>query len=111
MCDLGVDVRVRVLPGNFDLEVRAGETLIEAAWREGYYWPTICHGQGSCLQCFVVVETGWANIVPAEDRENDELAHIAEFVDGDVRLACQMRFTGSVVVTRPGVAPRGTDHP
>jgi 2Fe-2S ferredoxin len=98
-------VRVHVRPGNFDLDVRAAETLIEAAWRAGYYWPTICQGQGSCLQCFVVIDTGAANLVPAEDWENVLLMDIAEFVEGDVRLACQLRVTGDVVVTRPGVTP------
>jgi len=100
-------VRVRVRPGNFDLDVRTGQTLIEAAWGAGYYWPTICHGLGSCLQCFVVIETGAENLVPAEDWENVQLAGIAEFVEGDLRLACQLRVTGDVVVTRPGVRPPG----
>lgn len=98
-------MRVHVRPGNFDLDVLAGQTLIEAAWGAGYSWPTICQGQGSCLQCFVVIESGAANLVPAEDWENEELAYIAEFVQGDLRLACQLRVTGDVVVTRPGVIP------
>jgi ferredoxin len=52
-----------------------------------------------------VIDTGAANLVPAEDWENVLLTDIAEFVEGDVRLACQLRVTGDVVVTRPGVTP------
>ena len=100
-------VHVHVEPGGFDLEVRADETLIEAAWREGYYWPTICNGQASCLQCFVAIEAGSDHLVAPDDRERRQLAHLANYVTGEVRLACRLRLTGDASVSRTGVELRG----
>lgn len=33
---------VTILPGNLQIEVATGETLAQAAWRQGYHWPTTC---------------------------------------------------------------------
>src|SRR3954468_4662086 len=53
---------VRVQPLDIDIEVEPGETLIEAAWREGYDWPTVCYGQAECTACHVVVVDGAENV-------------------------------------------------
>src|SRR5690606_33856559 len=39
--------RVVVEPAGHILDVPHGETLMQAAERAGYRWPTLCHGDGS----------------------------------------------------------------
>ncbi len=46
-------VVVRVEPLGVSIEVARGETLMAAAERQGYRWPTVCHGQALCTVCFI----------------------------------------------------------
>jgi 2Fe-2S ferredoxin len=98
---------VRVEPVGAELELRRGETIIEAAWRLGYHWPTTCHGQATCTVCHVEVLAGAEHLVPPDDEEREALRarlpagprrHLA-----DIRLACRARATGDVTVRRKGV--------
>ena len=51
---------VRVEPSGITLDVRDGETVMAAARRAGYRWPTICGGLADCGACAleVVESTG-----------------------------------------------------
>ena len=101
---------VRVDPAGFELEVQQGETLAEAAWRLGYYWPTTCWGQAECMLCHVLVVEGEAETEPPED---EELSHMDSLMPSyvrkaDTRLACRLKVRGGgVVVEKKGVrAPK-----
>ena len=97
---------VRVEPLGVDLEVRSGETLIEAAWREGYSWPTVCYGQAQCTECHVVVVDGaehLSEVGPDEARallmlRSSGLPNLAAR-----RLACRLEAHGPATVEKPGV--------
>ncbi len=96
---------VRVEPAGIDFEVADGETLMHAAERLGYRWPTVCHGQAVCVTCFVEVLDGSANLTPPEPLEGTALASspVVAITAGEVRLACQARVTGPVTVRKRGV--------
>lgn len=97
---------VRVLPDEILLEAEDGQTIIEAAWEAGYYWPTVCGGQGMCTSCTCVVEDGIENVEPMGRAERKTLAEErsdATLAAGRIRLACQARVCGDVVVTKRGV--------
>ncbi|EFC80759.1 2Fe-2S iron-sulfur cluster-binding protein [Parafrankia sp. EUN1f] len=116
---------VRVEPSGVELEVEPGETIIEAAWRLGYRWPTICHGQGTCTVCRLEVVRGAEHLVPPGAEEVGALEPLlsggprrdltgvtaaagaagAAGVTGvgNLRLACRARVTGDAVVRRKGV--------
>ncbi|KPM57606.1 ferredoxin [Frankia sp. CcI49] len=122
---------MRVEPLGAELTVEPGETVIEAAWRLGYHWPTTCHGQGTCTVCRLEVVRGAEHLVPPDDAECGALEPLlsgglprglqgvagiegaaapADVVDapdltgvGNLRLACRVRVTGDVVVRRRGV--------
>jgi 2Fe-2S ferredoxin len=106
---------VRVEPSGVDLEPARGETMIEAAWRLGYYWPTVCYGQAQCTVCHVEVVEGDEHLTPIEDDERDALEHRlpgAHRRDTTrVRLACQARVTGPVTVLKHGVRPIESTSP
>ncbi len=101
--------KVRVEPSGFELEVEPGETVIEAAWRSGYRWPTTCYGQAECTACAMVVLTDPAQLSEVQPREEAALARWRRRDDPRTvrRLACQTKLHGeqTVVVRKPGVAP------
>jgi 2Fe-2S ferredoxin len=97
---------VRVLPQEIVFEAEEGQTIMDAAHDHGYYWPTTCGGQGICTSCACMVEEGGENL---DEMGRAEFKTLAEdrgegaVRSGRVRLACQARVNGEVVVTKRGV--------
>lgn len=96
--------RVSVEPAGVVVEVREGETLFDAAYREGYDWPTVCAGQGTCSRCHVRVLEGADRLTPvaAPEPEQRVIKRVAQRnydnkTDG-IRLACQIGFTDDATV-------------
>ena len=99
--------RVVVLPSEIEIEVDDGETLMAAAVRQGYRWPTVCGGQGTCRTCFVRVEAGAEHCSPISPFEKEGIDALREPADGVTRLACQVGIAGDGVrVFKRGVRPR-----
>jgi 2Fe-2S ferredoxin len=102
---------VRVEPLGIDLDVGPGESLIEAAWRLGYQWPTTCFGQAECMLCRVDVIAGEEQIEPQEPAEAEAMRvrlPVSAQRPG-LRLACRLRVRGQgVVVRKAGVVAPGT---
>ena len=104
---------VLVLPIGVTFELAPGESLMSAAQRRGYYWPTICKGNAQCNRCAVTVIDG-GGLEPRSQAElaglrlvlwRDGVEHAAD------RLACQLRAHGHAVVQKRGVrapGPEGT---
>lgn len=86
------------------------ESVAEAAWRLGYYWPTSCWGQAECMLCRVQVIAGEMQVAPPEDEELLQMdARLpSRWRTPVTRLACRLRITGAgVVVEKKGVrAPK-----
>jgi 2Fe-2S ferredoxin len=100
---------VRVEPKGIELAVLEGETIMEAANRLGYQWPTVCGGQASCTTCSCEVEMGADALEPMSRLERTELERVFPTLERrglPVRLACQARPTADVVVIKRGVRPR-----
>ncbi|WP_210716599.1 2Fe-2S iron-sulfur cluster-binding protein [Amycolatopsis acididurans] len=100
--------RVVVEPAGFTIDVEPGESLADAAWRQGYRWPTTCWGKAECTVCAVVVVGGAEATLPAEDEETGALRdrmprHLRTTRS---RLACRLRFReDGAVVEKRGVRP------
>jgi len=94
---------VRVLPADAALEVDAGESLMAAAGRQGWFWPTVCGGNGECGTCWAVVDSGAEHCSAMEDAERATLRKGMKANEPRARLACQVRVSGPVVVTRRSV--------
>ena len=100
--------RLRILPLDVEIEAAAGETVMRAAERLGYYWPTTCGGEGRCTTCACEVIEGGAALGPMGRAEQRTL--VEERGEGVLRtatrLACQARIEqaeGTVVVRKAGV--------
>jgi ferredoxin len=96
---------VEVEPLGVTLQVGKGETLIEAAWRLGYYWPTVCGGRAECRACSVIIEAGVENTLPADSVEQAriDLAPPGRTIEPGDRLACRLTVEGPVRVRKEGV--------
>jgi 2Fe-2S ferredoxin len=100
------------MPSGCEFDIRPGETVIRAAWRNGYFWPTICNGEGTCKTCALFVEEGHEHFSEIEPWEREGLAALGPLPGGGVgwRLACQAKASDDVRVRKVGVrkAPEGT---
>lgn len=98
---------VRVEPSGIVFETEPGEAVMHAAVRQGYRWPTLCHGEGSCTICHFEVIGEAAGLAPPSSKESDALRSCgaSRWCAGELRLACQARVLGDVVVRKKGVRP------
>lgn len=98
---------MRVEPDGWEIEVRRGETLIKAAWRAGFTWPTLCYGMGKCTACQCEVLDGLHMLSERTEAETQLLAELGgrrQRADPRrIRLACQVEIYGDVIVRKPGV--------
>jgi ferredoxin, 2Fe-2S len=102
------DVRVRVLPLDVELTVHPGESMMAAAQRQGYFWPTRCRGQALCTACLFEVVSEGEVFDPIEPLEQDALETLSAFQAkraGQLRLGCQARPRAPAAVFKRGVKP------
>ena len=98
-------------PSGIEIEVREGETLMAAAVRGGYRWPTVCGGLAQCGACAVQIvgDAGSLDLDPPSGLEAARLATLPDrklHPDAEFRLACQLRPDGvDLVVRKKGVRP------
>lgn len=81
---------------------------MEAAERAGYYWPVGCARNGECTNCSLEVISGVGRLSAIGRYERQNIVRqrgpkAAE--DPRLRLACQARVLGDVVVYKRGVEP------
>jgi len=96
---------VLVVPLGITFELAPGESLMAAAERAGYIWPTICKGNAQCNRCVVRVVDG-AGLRPYSTVELAGLRAVRwhdRAEDHVERLACQLRADGHAVVEKRGV--------
>lgn len=100
--------RVSIQPSGLTIEVGPNESLAEAAWRQGYRWPTTCWGKADCMVCVALVVDGETSVIPpdAEEIEAIRLRLSRHLRRPQSRLACRLRFCGDgAVVEKKGVRP------
>ena len=105
---------VRIDGSDVEVEVKADESVAEAAWRQGFDWPTKCWGQMECMQCFVRIKDGEENIVPADDDEEFAMRTMfpPRLRTSLTRLGCRIRVRGEgVVLEKKGVRPPASGVP
>jgi ferredoxin, 2Fe-2S len=96
--------QVRVEPLGIEIDVMPGETLMRAAVRQGYVWPTVCQGAALCGTCSVVVKSSSEPLPAPGRKEQNGLLTAPTPKDGGItRLACQLKPTGRLVVEKFGV--------
>jgi len=100
--------RVRVEPLGAEVEVAPGQSVMEAFEAAGYYWPIGCARNGECTNCAMEIISGLGRVRPMGRYERQNLLRQRGPRGADdlrLRLACQTRVEGDVVVYKAGVAP------
>ena len=100
--------KVTIQPLNRTIEAQEGQTIMEAAWADGLYWPTTCGGEVICTSCACTIEEGAENLDALGRSERKTLSEErgeTALREGTLRLACQARVRGDVTVMKPGVRP------
>ncbi len=90
--------QIRYLPDERDVEAGQEETILATSLRCGISHTHVCGGNARCSTCRVLVLEGVENCQPRTQAEQ-ALAARLQF-DDNVRLACQTRLRGPVVVRR-----------
>lgn len=98
---------ITVQPSGYTIEARDGETIMGAAVRLGYFWPTTCGGKGECTTCACTVLDGSGHLDSMGRAESYSLVEGRgrAVLATPTRLACQARLHGDVEVRKPGVLP------
>ena len=101
---------VVVEPAGISFVARQGESVMSAAERAGFRWPTICHGSAICTRCWIrVAPDQQPHLSPMRDREREALTLVrwrTGAADPSERLACQARPVADVTVHKEGVRAR-----
>jgi ferredoxin len=106
-------VIVRVEPAGIELDVAPGETVMAAAVRSGYRWPTVCGGLAECGVCVLrVLHVLSGEGLPEPSAvEQARLSSVPERrldPDGEWRLACQLQVRAPGLVVHKRGVRRGT---
>jgi 2Fe-2S ferredoxin len=96
---------VTVEPWGITFDVGPDETVFDAAYRNGWQWPTNCYGQCRCTVCHVLVVEGAESLDAPGDAELAVLEPLhrtvyAQQPDAVLRLACQIRPHADLCVTQ-----------
>jgi 2Fe-2S ferredoxin len=100
--------RIRVEPLGIEVESPRGETVMDAVCAHGYFWPVGCAKNGECTNCAMEVVSGIGRLSGMGRFERQNLVRQrgqASVEDPRLRLACQARVEGDVVVYKQGVRP------
>ena len=100
--------RIRVEPLGIEVDSPEGETVMDAVCARGYYWPVGCAKNGECTNCALEVISGLGRLSAMGRYERKNLLRQRgprSVEDPRLRLACQVRVLGDVVVYKRGVEP------
>ncbi|MNN07866.1 2Fe-2S ferredoxin [compost metagenome] len=79
------------------VEAQAGETIIEAALRNGIEIEHACEMSCACTTCHVIVREGF-NSLEASDELEDDMLDKAWGLEPESRLSCQARVADQDLV-------------
>ncbi|MCA9823661.1 MAG: 2Fe-2S iron-sulfur cluster-binding protein [Dehalococcoidia bacterium] len=100
--------RIRIEPLGSIIEANQHESVMEAAERHGLFWPVGCARNGECTNCAMEVLSGLSRMTGMGRYERSNLIRQRgprATDDARLRLACQARVLGDVVVYKRGVDP------
>ena len=100
-----MSARVRIEPSGIELTVPAAETIMQTARNAGYFWPNQCNMQCRCSNCFFRIVEGAAHFSLMGRGEAETLREQRgrRALEEPIRLGCQARVSGDVVIYKTGV--------
>ena len=98
--------RIRVEPSGIEFEAGPRETVMEAAFARGVFWPHGCDALGQCTNCALEIVSGLGRVSPLTRTERYNLLRQRgprAVENPRLRLACQLYAFGDIVVRKLGV--------
>ncbi len=90
-----------ICPQGAVIEADTGESILDAALRQGIEIEHACEKSCACTTCHVVVREGFGSLQPSDELEDDQLDK-AWGLEPDSRLSCQAEVgTVDLVVEIP----------
>jgi 2Fe-2S ferredoxin len=91
------------------VEVKTGETILEAAKKAGVPLEHNCGGVCACSTCHVILDDGFERLSAMEEDEEDQLDE-AEGLTLKSRLGCQAHIKGDITVRIPPCSKGSHEH-
>jgi uncharacterized 2Fe-2S/4Fe-4S cluster protein (DUF4445 family) len=95
---------VTYLPSGIKIQCDAGDTVFGVASMAKIPITTACGAKATCGLCRVKIVSGEAHLSPINDAEKKHLGNV--YFITKMRLSCQTRVAGDVVVEIPDAARR-----
>lgn len=98
--------RIRVEPIGIEVDSPPNETVMDAVVAHGFFWPVGCAKNGECTNCAMEVLSGIGRLSAMGRYERQNLLRQRgprSVEDPRLRLACQARVQGDIVVYKSGV--------
>lgn len=73
-----------------EVEARAGERILDAAWRAGIDVEGACEGAMACSTCHIIVAEPWYARLPEPSEDEEDMLDLAVAPTRTSRLACQI---------------------
>ncbi len=89
-------MKIKFVPQNIEIEVQQGQTVMDAAHKNGVAIRSTCNGMPSCAECRVRVVEGDYNCNPPSRKELS-LIGTGYYID-QRRLSCQLLCFGDITV-------------
>lgn len=83
---------LKILPDNTLVNVRHGETILEALLRSGIYVESICGGKGICGKCAIKVSSGTLSEPTLQEKRWQKALGL------NIRLACQTKLLSDATI-------------
>ncbi|RXZ76873.1 ferredoxin [Paenibacillaceae bacterium] len=90
-------IKITFLPSGKSVVVRAGISVLDASRRAGVVIATRCQGKAACMMCKVVHRADSGLSEPT----GPEILKLGGLEQTGIRLSCQARVIGEVVVEVP----------
>ena len=79
-----------------ELDVTAGDTLLEIAWRYDMDIEGACEGSMACSTCHVIVDEAWFDRLNLASEDEEDMLDLAWGVAPTSRLGCQIVMTDAL---------------
>ena len=87
----------KLCPRGAVIDADSGESILDAALRNGIEIEHACEKSCACTTCHVLVREGFASLSPSDELEDDQLDK-AWGLEPDSRLGCQAIVAGENLV-------------
>ena len=79
-----------------ELDVTAGDTLLEIAWQHDMDIEGACEGSMACSTCHVIVDEAWFDRLDPASEDEEDMLDLAWGVAPTSRLGCQIVVTDAL---------------